>query len=157
MLSSQILTTKLFPPPPRRNHVVRPRLVERLNAGIQDGRRVLLVSAAAGFGKTTLVSAWITEEQLRPSVAWVSLDEGDNDPIRFLAYLIAALQQVHTEIGADVLPVLQSPQPAPWTELVVQLINQIAFMGKPVVLVLDDYHLITAPAVHQAAMMLIEH
>lgn len=157
MLPSQVLTTKLFPPPPRRNHVIRQRLVERLNAGLQDGRRFLLVSAAAGFGKTTLVSAWITEEKLRPSVAWVSLDEGDNDPIRFLSYLIAALQQVDPVIGGDVLPVMQSPHPAPWTELVVQLINQIAGNGTPVILVLDDYHLITSQVVHQAAMMLIEH
>jgi len=157
MLSSQLLTTKLFPPPPRRGHVIRSRLVERLNAGLQDGRRVLLVSAAAGFGKTTLVSAWITQVELRSSVAWISLDEGDNDPIRFLSYLIAALQQIDPHIGGAVLPVIQSPQPPQWTELVVQLINQIACAGNPVVLVLDDYHLITSQVVHQVAMMLIEH
>ena len=93
-MSTPVLATKLFIPPPRPKVVLRPRLIERLNEGLRQnqgfGRKLTLISAAAGFGKTTLVSEWVAG-CARP-VAWLSLDEGDNDPARFLAYLVAALQ-----------------------------------------------------------------
>jgi ATP/maltotriose-dependent transcriptional regulator MalT len=89
--------------------VPRPRLIERLNAGLH--RKLTLISAPAGFGKTTLLSEWVAGCE-RP-VAWLSLDESDNDPARFLAYLVAALQTVQADVGQAALAALQSPQPPP--------------------------------------------
>ena len=157
MILPQILTTKLYPPPPRASLVSRPRLVERLNAGLKAGHRLSLISAPAGFGKTTLASEWLLAGQLASAVAWISLDEADNDSTRFLFYLIAALQQVDAQIGGNVIPVLQSTQPFLLSELVAQLINQISATGKKIFLFLDDYHLITAGAVHEVMDFLIEH
>src|SRR6185503_17015152 len=113
-----ILATKLYIPPPRPKIVLRPRLIERLNEALPSGRTpgVTLISAPAGFGKTTLVSEWVAGcERLEPKVrvAWLSLDEGDNDPARFLAYLVAALQTIAANVGTGVLGVLQAPQPPP--------------------------------------------
>ena len=110
-MSAPILATKLYIPPPRSKIVLRPRLIERLNEGLSAGRKLTLISASAGFGKTTLVSEWVAGCE-RP-VAWLSLDEGDNDPTRFLTYLVAALQTIMANIGKGVLGVLQSPQPPP--------------------------------------------
>src|SRR6267154_2337517 len=104
-----ILATKLYIPPPRPKVVLRPRLIEQLNEDLH--RKLTLISAPAGFGKTTLVSEWIAVCD-RPA-AWLSLDEGDNDPTRFLTYLVAALQTIAANIGVGVLGVLQSPQPPP--------------------------------------------
>ena len=104
-----ILATKLYIPPLRKNVVSRPRLIERLNEGLcRDqgfGPQLTLISAPAGFGKTTLVSEWVAGCDRR--VAWLSLDEGDSDPARFLTYLVAALQTVAPDIGEGVLRVLQ--------------------------------------------------
>ena len=91
-----LLTTKLLVPPLRAQLVLRPRLIERLNEGLHG--KLTLISAPAGFGKTTLVSEWVAGCERNP-VAWLSLDEGDNDPTRFLTYLIAALQTIAANIG----------------------------------------------------------
>src|SRR5665647_821001 len=100
-MATPILTPKLYIPPPRSKIVLRTRLIERLNEGLSSGRKLTLISASAGFGKTTLVSEWVAGCE-RP-VAWLSLDEGDNDPNRFLIYLVAALQTIAANIGARVL------------------------------------------------------
>ena len=106
VMTAPILATKLFIPPPRPKAVFRPRLIERLNEDLN--RKLTLISAPAGFGKTTLVSEWVDQMaqvsfRLHPSkVAWLSLDEGDNDPARFLAYLVAALQTITPQIGEGV-------------------------------------------------------
>src|ERR1700690_1268874 len=118
-MSIPILTTKLYIPPPRPKVVVRHRLLERLNEGLH--RKLTLVSAPAGFGKTTLVSDWVAG--CGRHVAWLSLDEGDNDPARFLTYLVAALRTVTPNIGASVLGVLQSPQPPPTEAILTALLN----------------------------------
>ncbi len=132
----QLLTTKLYIPPPRPEFVPRPRLIERLNEGLH--RKLTLISAPAGFGKTTLVSEWLAGCG-RP-VAWLSLDEGDNDPTRFLTYLVAALQTIAANIGAGVLAVLQSPQPPPTESILTTLLNEITTIPDHFILVLDDYH-----------------
>jgi LuxR family maltose regulon positive regulatory protein len=106
MSKQDILLTKLFIPPPRADRVVRLSLIEQLNEGLH--RKLTLISAPAGFGKTTVVSEWIASCE-RPA-AWLSLDEGDNDPTRFLVYIVAALQTI-VDIGEGVMAVLQSPQP----------------------------------------------
>src|SRR3990170_5176433 len=120
-MSAPILATKLYIPPHRPKVVFRPRLIERLNEGLE--RKLTLISAPAGFGKTTLVSAWVAGCE-RP-VAWLSLDDGDNDPTRFLTYFIAALQTITANIGAGVLSVLQSPQPPSAESILTILLNEI--------------------------------
>ncbi len=148
-----LLKTKLYVPPPRPNLVSRPRLVERLDAGM--GHRLVLISAPAGFGKTTLLSEWISQSDT--PVAWVSLDEGDNDPVQFLAYFIAALQTIEKSIGNKALSVLQSPQPPPIDFLVTNLINDITVVDQDFAFVLDDYHLIDARPVHGILQFLLDH
>ena len=152
-MSTPILATKLYIPPPRPKVVLRPRLIERLNEGLH--RKLTLISAPAGFGKTTLVSEWVAGCE-RP-VAWLSLDEGDNDPTRFLTYLVAALQTIAANIGAGVLGVLQSPQPPPTESILTALLNEITTIPDNFVLVLDDYHVIDAKPVDHALTFLLEH
>jgi LuxR family maltose regulon positive regulatory protein len=150
-----ILATKLYIPPSRRSVVLRPRLVERLNEGLAAGNRLTLVSAPAGFGKTTLVGEWVASCG-RPA-AWLSLDEGDSDPSRFLTYLIAALQTVAPGIGEGVLTVLQSPQPPPLESTLTALLNDVTAIPGDLVLVLDDYHVLDARPVDDALAFLVEH
>ncbi len=152
-MSTPILTTKLYVPPPRPHVVLRPRLTERLNEGLH--RKLTLISAPAGFGKTTLLGEWVAGCE-RPA-AWLSLDEADNDPTRFLAYLVAALQTIAPNIGEGVLGVLQSPQPPPTESILTTLLNEIATIEDDLVLVLDDYHVIDARAVDDALAFLLEH
>jgi LuxR family transcriptional regulator, maltose regulon positive regulatory protein len=140
-----LLTTKLYAPPPRPNSVLRTRLIERLDDGLRLARKLTLISAPAGFGKTTLLSAWVTGSD-RP-VAWLALDEGDNDPARFLAYLTVALQTVGVQVEGE----------AAVTEAyLTALVNQANGVA-PFILVLDDYHFITAHPVHDALTFLLDH
>lgn len=158
-----LLRTKLYIPPLRREQVPRPRLIERLDAGLR--RKLTLVSAPAGFGKTTLVSEWVDhlrldaakESQIANRIAWLSLDESDNDPTRFLAYSIAALQTIEANIGKGALSALQSPQPPPTETILTALINEIAAIPDRIILALDDYHLIEAQPIHDALTFLLEH
>jgi LuxR family maltose regulon positive regulatory protein len=149
-----LLATKLYIPLPRPRLVARPRLLERLNQGLAG--RLVLISGPAGFGKTTLLSAWAPEAYAH--VAWLSLDPADNDPARFWIYAIAALQTIREGLGAAALAALQSPQPPAMEPLLTGLINDIAACGpEPLVLVLDDLHLITAPPIHEALLFLVDH
>lgn len=154
-MSAPILATKLYVPALRAGVVSRPWLIERLDAGL-DGK-LTLVSAAAGFGKTTLVSTWIAGCGL--PAAWLSLDEGDSDPTRFLAYLIAALQTVAPQVGQGALAALHAsqPQPPPAEAILTAVLNDIAALPDRFILVLDDYHAIDAPAVDQALAFLLQH
>src|SRR5690242_4172967 len=108
-MSTPLLITKLYQPPARPTRVPRPRLLARLHAGLH--RKLTLIAAPAGFGKTTLVSAWVAGCG-RP-VAWLSLDAGDNDPARFLTYLVGALQTIAPTLGGGVLGALHGPGPPP--------------------------------------------
>ncbi len=154
-MPAPILATKLFIPPPRTGIVPRPRLVERLNEGLVKGRKLTLISASAGFGKTTLVSEWVAG--CKQPVAWLSLDEGDNDPTRFLTYLIAALQTIAANIGKGALAALHSAQPPPADSILTTLLNDIAVVADGFILVLDDYHVIESQAVDQVLAFLVEH
>ncbi len=154
-MSTPILATKLYIPPPRPFIVLRPRLIERLNDGLARGCKLTLISAPAGFGKTTLVSEWIAN--CRCPVAWLSLDEGDNDLTRFLIYFIAALQTIAPTIGEGVLDPLQSPQPPSTESILSTLINEISIVPDFFIFVLDDYHSIDSKPIDKALTFLIEH
>jgi LuxR family maltose regulon positive regulatory protein len=156
-MSMPLLKTKLYIPPIRHELVPRPRLIDRLNAGLD--RKLTLISAPAGYGKTTLLSEWIAgyrklEAQVR--FAWVSLDEGDNDASCFLTYAVSALQTVEEDSGAAILAALAMPQPPPIEALFTDLINETTAIPGRCVLVLDDYHVIHAQAVHDALSFLLE-
>jgi LuxR family maltose regulon positive regulatory protein len=152
-MSTPILATKLYVTPPQAKVVLRHRLIKRLNEGLH--RKLTLVSAPAGFGKTTLLGGWLAGRE-RPA-AWLSLDEGDNDPTRFLAYLVAALRTVAADIGEGVLGALQSPQPPPTESVLTALLNEITTISDDSILVIDDYHVIDAKAVDYALAFLLEH
>jgi LuxR family maltose regulon positive regulatory protein len=179
---SQLLTTKLYIPQPSPDDLVaRPGLLERLNQGLSRTAGVILISAPAGFGKTTLVSSWIYDLRLtiddldssvngnkivnpkskiqNPAVAWLSLDEADNDPARFLTYLLAAFQQTDPAIGRTGQEILQAQGVSSLSPelLITMLINDIAASQLRWMLVLDDYHLIQTPAIHTAITFLIDH
>jgi len=148
-----VLATKLYLPRLRPNIVSRPRLLDRLNEGWH--RKLTLLSAPAGFGKTTLVSAWLAGDAR--SVAWLSLDEGENDPARFLTYLIASLRTIAAQSGAGVLDTLQSNQSSPPEAVLTVLLNELTTIQEQFVLVLDDYHAIDARSVDLALTYLVEH
>lgn len=152
-MSTPILATKLYGPPPRSHAVLRPRLTGRLNEGLH--RKLTLISAPAGFGKTTLLSEWVAGCG-RP-VGWLSLDERDKDPTRFLAYLVSALQTIENSIGEGVLGLLKSPQPPSTESILTTLLNEITTVSDSFVLVLDDYHVIDAKPVDDALAFLINH
>lgn len=154
-MTNPVLATKLYPPPPRLNGVERARLLLRLEEGFQTGRRLTLVSAPAGFGKTTLISSWVKANNSKKA-AWISLDSGENDPVQFLNYLIAGLQQFDPAIGQTILPALKSQPLPPLVALAESLINDITLSAAPFVLVLDDYQLIKSIDVHQLVQLLLE-
>jgi LuxR family maltose regulon positive regulatory protein len=152
-MSAALLATKLFIPPARPKAVLRPQLFKRLNQGLDN--KLILISAPAGFGKTTLLSEWVASCSL--PVAWLSLDEGDSDPSRFIAYLVASLQTLAPNIGARVLAVLQSPQLPPLEQILTALLNEITTTLEDFVLILDDYHVVDSKAVDQTLTFLLEH
>jgi LuxR family transcriptional regulator, maltose regulon positive regulatory protein len=150
-----LLATKLHVPGPRPGFVPRPRLVQALGEGL--ARRLILVCAPAGFGKTVVLADWAPSGN-RP-VAWLSLDAGDNDPVRFWRYTVAALDRARPGIAERVGPLLGPPPPPSFEGLVTALINELATQpgDGEVLLVLDDYHLIDPQPVHAAVTFLLEH
>ena len=163
-----LLQTKLYTPPLRPNLVPRPHLIERLNEGLRLGHKLCLVSAPAGFGKTTLVSELVDSLQVDTGnetrfvnrIAWLSLDENDSDPARFLAYVVAALTRVEGQesaIGDGARVMLQSSQPPPAEDILTSLINDITTVPDRIILVLDDYHLIASSPVDEVLTFLLEH
>ncbi len=155
---NSILATKIYRPLPRTDTVERPRLIERLNAGMS--RKLTLVSAAAGFGKTALISEWTAG--LAQPTAWFSLDERDKEPQRFLTYFVAALQKIEVSgrslnLEESVIPLLQSPQPLPFESVLIPLLNEISLLPDKFLFVLDDYHLVDTQAIDEIVIFLIEH
>ena len=154
------LSTKLYAPPMRPDLVPRTHLTRRLNQGLPDqgggfARKLTLICAPAGFGKTTLATEWL--HSLEEPFSWLSLEEGDNDPARFFAYLVASLQTTDPAIGRAAQAMTQSPQPPPPEALLPSLINDIAASPTPFLLVLDDYHVIRSLPIHQQLTFLLEH
>jgi LuxR family maltose regulon positive regulatory protein len=153
LFQEQLLTTKLALPRTRPALVPRPHLIEQLNAGLH--RKLTLMSAPAGFGKTTLLSEWGTG--CDRAVAWLSLDAGDSDPIRFVTYLAAALQTITPHPGDGVVGMLRSPQPPPMESLLTILLNDMHAMPNDGMLILDDYHVLESKPVDAALAFLLEH
>lgn len=154
-VGNALLETKLFKPEWHTRMVSRPRLVGRLQESLE--RKVTLVSAPAGFGKTTLLAEWITHvDHSGQDIAWFSIDLGDNDPTLFWSYFVIALQSLNSQIGQGTLPLLYAPQAPPITSTLATLINEISAMEKDFALVLDDYHLIESEEIHSALAFLID-
>jgi LuxR family transcriptional regulator, maltose regulon positive regulatory protein len=154
-MPTPILATKLYIPSPRVKIVLRPRLIERLNEGLSAGCKLTLISAPAGFGKTTLVNEWGAGCE-RP-VAWLSLDEGDNDFAEFLTYFVTALQSIKANLGAGIIYALQSPQPSSAESILTVLLNEITSLPDHFVLVLDDYHVIDSKPIDNALNYLLDY
>jgi LuxR family maltose regulon positive regulatory protein len=152
---TSLLNTKLYFPPLRLSLVPRPRLVERLEKGLSGP--LTLISAPAGYGKTTLMSEWRAGVGSVFPIAWFSIDSGDNNPFRFWGYVTTALSGLDGTLTGTVATLLQSPQFPPAEEFITSLINSISGFTKDFALVLDDYHLITAPEIHQYLTYLVEH
>jgi LuxR family maltose regulon positive regulatory protein len=153
-----LLTTKLRIPQARCDLVPRPRLLARLHQGLSS--KLTLISAPAGFGKTTLVSAWLATrnaQQALPPAAWVALDAGDNDPVRFWRYVITACQPFDAAIGQSALALLHTASQPAWELVLTLFINDLAQLANQGVLVLEDYHVITAPLIHEMVRFLLEH
>jgi LuxR family maltose regulon positive regulatory protein len=151
--SFPLLKTKLYIPAPPASRVVRARLVERL--GEVEQKALTIISAPAGFGKTTLLAEWIAQTSL--PVAWLSLDNGDNDPNRFLSYLIATLESIQEDVGIEAQQIMRSTQPVPPYNILASLINDLGKVVEAYVLVLDDYQFITEHAVHETVSYLLDH
>jgi LuxR family maltose regulon positive regulatory protein len=149
----QLLTTKLYIPQLGVDLVPRPHLYERLDEGLT--RKLTLVSAPTGFGKSTLVTGWLSERG-QPA-AWLSLDQGDNDPVRFWTYLIAAIQTIHQETGVGARQIVSAPQLRSTESVAISLINDIFRLTHDLIVVLDDYHVIEAEQVHAGLSYLLEH
>jgi LuxR family maltose regulon positive regulatory protein len=165
-MATSILATKLFIPSPRKELVHRPRLIKLLNRGLS--RKLTLVSAPAGFGKTTLISEWVNNPELDNSnkssgknrIAWLSLEKGDNDLVQFLSYFINALNRIEgfeAVIGGKAQGMLQSPQPAPTEDIISSLINDVSEITDRIILVLDDYHVIESSIIDDALTFIIKH
>ena len=152
-MQSPILTTKLFTPTPPAQIIPRARLFETLQEGTST--KLTLVTAPAGFGKTTLISDWAVQ-QTKP-MAWYSLDERDNDPIRFFTYICTALQQINSQVGQDSLRFLSSSELTSFNISLTYLINDLVQIEQPIVLVIDDYHLIQSQEIHQAITFLLDN
>jgi LuxR family maltose regulon positive regulatory protein len=149
-----LVETKLYIPKLRRSLVARPRLSGRLSRGAES--RLTLISAPAGFGKTTLLAEWLAATPTERSVAWLSLEESDSQPASYWTYLITALQAVVPGVGTSALPLLQSGQP-PIETVLTAVLNELSTVANDIYLVLDDYHLVDSPDVQAGMTFLLEH
>ncbi|CAG0927703.1 HTH-type transcriptional regulator MalT [Thermoflexales bacterium] len=157
-VTSPLLSTKLMPPPLTSGVVPRPHLMAHLN----EMRPLTILSAPPGFGKTTLLLDWLRQlvnipDRVAPSISWLSLDDDDNDPVRFWSYVITALQSGAPNVGASALVAQQSSPTPNITTVVTLLINDLATVSQAQLLILDDYHVIEQRAIHTSFNFLLEH
>jgi LuxR family maltose regulon positive regulatory protein len=153
-MASPLVETKLFTPKLRRSLVARPRLSGRLSRGAES--RLTLISAPAGFGKTTLLAEWLAGTRTERSVAWLSLEESDRQPVSYWTYLITALQAAVPGVGTSALQLLQSAQP-PIQTVLTTVLNELSSVPNDIYLVLDDYHLVDGPDIQAGMTFLLEH
>jgi LuxR family maltose regulon positive regulatory protein len=154
VMASQLVDTKLFVPSVRGSSVARSRLSQTLSRGAEA--KLTLVSAPAGFGKTTALAAWLAQADRRRAVAWLSLEESERQPAAFWTYLVTALHRAAPSVGAGVLPLLQSAQPS-IENVLTTVLNELGTLPHDLDLVLDDYHLADGPEVAAGMAFLIEH
>ena len=159
-MTETILQTKLYIPPRRSNLVSRPQLIKQLDQGLQQGNKLALVSAPAGFGKTTLIVDWVHRSQTvsgAPRFAWLSLEAGDNNVMRFLTYLVAALQTIESSLGHGLLAALRSPESVNVEHVLTALLNELGDFPADIVLILDDYHVIESLPIDKTVTFLLDH
>ena len=150
-----LITTKLLIPKPRAGLVSRPALLDRIAKGLAG--KLTLISASSGYGKTTLISEWCSQQERNYPLAWISLDEGDNDPVNFLSYFLAALQNILEGFGQDVGTILQGSQNPLDSAIWSLLINELSLIPHDFALVLEDYHVIETHEIHQMMIFILEH
>lgn len=161
-MTFHLLAAKFHTPPRRGDLVARPRLLERLQGGLEEGRKLTLISAPAGYGKTTLAVEWIADLRAAdraqtPAISWLSLDEADNDLGRFLRYFTTAMQRAGVPVAETALSLLDLPQLPPLRALLDELLNCLSALSSPLLLVLDDYQTVSAAAIHEAVAYLLDH
>jgi len=161
-MSVRLLATKFHIPPRRTGLVSRPRLLDQLQRGLDENRKLTLVSAPAGYGKTTLVTEWIDclqsgDPNSSVKRSWLSIEEADNDLLRFMRYFLGAFQQADPALSAQTQSLLEMPNLTPLPNLLDDLLNDLSAMDTPLVMVLDDYHIITNPQIHQVLEYFLDH
>ena len=148
-MTDRLLETKFHTPLWRSDGVIRPRLLDQLRAGLMEQRKLTLVSAPAGYGKTSLITSWLYSSTESMRNIWLSLEKSDNEPARFLSYWVTAWNRISVLELEYILELLDAPQLPPFQNILDEVINALARLEEPAVLVLDDYHIITNPLIHE--------
>ena len=148
IVTDALLATKFFIPPPRSNLVRRQRLLDRLDESVRDGKRLMLISTPAGYGKTTLLAEWLQRSDY-PKV-WLSLDDGDNDPVKFMTYLVYALRDISQGFGESTLAVTSSSRTQVSNSQLTSMVNELVEFPEHTLVILDDYHCISRQTIHDA-------
>ena len=156
-MTDRFLETKFHIPPWRSDGVIRPRLLEELQAGLMEQRKLTLVSAPAGYGKTTLITSWLYSLTETTRNIWLSLEKSDNELARFLSYWAAAWNRISDFELQNILELLEAPQLPPFQNILDEIINALALLEEPATLVLDDYHIITNSLIHEMLEYFLEH
>ncbi len=156
-MQTRFLETKFYIPSWREGGVTRPCLLEHLQSGLDERRKLTLVSAPAGYGKTTLIAEWLGTIANDSRIAWLSLDESDNDLSRFLGYWVASFRRANESLGANAQSLLDMPQLPPLNSFLDGLINDLSALEDSILLVLDDYHLISNSKIHEALEYFLDH
>jgi len=156
-MPDRLLETKFHTPIWRADSVVRPRLLDQLQAGLMEQRKLTLVSAPAGYGKTTLITSWLSSFPESTRHIWLSLEKNDNVPARFLSYWATAWHRISDFDLENILELLDTPRLPPFQGILDEVINALAYLEVPTILVLDDYHTITNPIIHEMLEYFLEH
>ncbi len=139
------------------NGVIRPRLLDQLQAGLIEQRKLTLVSAPAGYGKTSLITSWLNSSPESTQHIWLSLEKSDNEPARFLSYWVSAWNRISDFELDNILELLDAPQLPPFQNILDEVINALARLEEPTILVLEDYHIITNLLIHEMLEYFLEH
>jgi LuxR family transcriptional regulator, maltose regulon positive regulatory protein len=152
-----LLETKFHTPIWRSDGVIRPRLLDQLQVGLNEHRKLTLVAAPAGYGKTTLITSWLHSFSESTRSIWLSLEKSDNEPARFLSYWVTAWNQIGEFVLENILELLDAPQLPPFQNILDEIINALARLEEPAIFVLDDYHLITNTLIHEILEYFLKH
>ena len=156
-MPDRLLETKFHTPPWPTEGVIRPRLLDQLQASLIEHRKLTLVAAPAGYGKTSLITSWLHSFPESTRNIWLSLEKSDNEPARFLSYWATAWNRISDFVLEDILELLDAPQLPPFQNILDEVINELTRLEEPAILVLDDYHIITNPLIHEMLEYFLEH